>query len=215
MKARAAPLPPPWNARFSIEAPDSNVPEIYIHLDATYDVVDDWDAGFVGSTGCLNVTVLMRSRAGRGQMMVHWSYSDDVNVATSVRADQLGFVEGLHSAGRLVIDDVDGRRPRLPFEVVDRELDAEFYALRAFLTDLAVIEGWTGRDLGTSELVPVKEVRAIHDMATIIRTGKSSMNFQHIGLTVPEGRAAEIESGGHQFLVEIGIGLAGPSARCA
>lgn len=202
-------LPPPWDARFSLNVPGLDLEPIVFHLEPTLEVPSDWDAAMVGKNGTLSATVLLRRRAGRGQIMVQWSFKDDLNVPTRVRATQLNFVGGLHRRGTLVIEDAAGVRPRLEFETVDRELDDPFEALRTFTSDLATIEEWTGNAYRATESVPAKEVRAIHDMARIIRTGKSSMNFERVVLTMPQEKADEVlKDGDNQFLFEIGVGLA-------
>jgi hypothetical protein len=202
-------LPPPWDARFCLNVPGFDLEPITLHLEPTLDVPSDWEAAMVGKSGALSTELLLRRRDDRGQVMVRWSFKDDLAVPTRVRAAQLNFVGGLHRRGTLVIEDAAGIRPRLEFETVDRELDDEFEALRTFTGDLATIEEWTGDEYIATELVPATEVRAIHDMARIIRTGGSSMNFGRVLLTMPRERADELlKDGDHQFLFEIGVGLA-------
>lgn len=203
-------LPPPWHARFSLITPGLEVKPAVFHLQPTLEVPSDWDAALTGKYGALSATVLLRQREDRGQMMVQWSYKDDLAVPTRVRADQLNFVEGLHRQGKLVIEDVSGARPRLEFDTTDRELDASFQTLRMLLFDLVAIENWMGREYRLAEGVPAREVRAIHEMANIIRRGESSMNFERAVLRMPREKADEVlnAEGDNQFLFEVGVGLA-------
>jgi hypothetical protein len=202
-------IPPPWNARFTMWAQGLDIEPVTIYLEAAADVPSDWDAAMIGKTGALRVAILLRKRNGRGQMTVQWSFDDDFDLPNRIRAAQLNLVRGLHRKGRLVIDDVAGIRPRLEFVTTDRDFDASVDSLRSFVADVATIEMWTGKEYRQPEHVPAREVRAIHDMARIIRTGESRMDFGRTVLTTPREKAEQLlQDDDHEFLVEIGIGLA-------
>lgn len=199
-------LPTPWRARFTITGSAAIVNPIELLLEPTNDVDSAWDAALVGRTEGFTVSVLFRKRQ-QGEMMVNWSYNDDATVPASVRAPQLAFVEALHRRGELVIDDLEGSRPRLALDMVDRRIDPAFRALRVFLENLTVVEEWSGGQLETTGRIAVDEVRAVAEMAAVIRRREASMNFEHVTLVVPQDEVTKMGDGEHQYLIEIETGL--------
>jgi hypothetical protein len=202
-------LPPPWDARFTVEASGLEVPPIVIHLEPLAQPPPGWEAALSGKTGAMEATITLRRREGRGEAQVTWSFKDDLSVSTPVRAAQLNFVEALHREGRLRINDLSGARPELALGLVDRRLDEEFYVLQTLTNDLAVIEEWTGRELIPTKLVHAREVQAIHTAAEIIRAKGSKMTVGPVRLTMPQDKADDVFKleGGDQLLIEQGFGL--------
>ncbi len=200
-------LPGAWDARFSLETEGLDVDPIIVHLEPTLDVPDDWDAALIGEAGAFTVRMLFRWRKGRGQFTVQWGFHDDYRMSARERAAQLNFVAGLHQPGKLAIEDMSGERPRLELETRQRVFDEEFEALQSFVSDLAVIEEWTGEQHTPTELVPAEQVRAVHGMAQIIRAGESGMDFSRVVLRMPRQKASEVFSEANQFLLEVGVAL--------
>jgi hypothetical protein len=200
--------PTPWNARFVLTKPEGSSAVVDIALKPS-DPPQDWDGALSGAHEGLEAAMLLRSRDGRGQIKLHWSYLDDAHgMTTRTRSVLLGFVDALHRGGKLLVEDRDGVRPQLEFNVPERVPDPQLQLLRRYVDDVLTIEEWVGATLPVPELIPAQEVRAIHDVAQIVRNGESKMTLEAISLTVPRNRFDEMQADvSSRFMIEVQFGL--------
>lgn len=71
------------------------------------------------------------------------------------------------------------------------------------------IEGWVGYALPAPDFVPGAEVKAIHDVAEIIRSGGSIMTFESFTLNVPRDQYKALRTDASlQFGIDYRFGLA-------
>jgi hypothetical protein len=201
-------LPHPWHARFNVIGSDIDFEPFEVLLEPILDIDPEWDSGLVGTVGGFTIRVLFRANAeGGGVMNFGWSWRDDATRSATERLREVFRVAALTTPGRLVVDDVRGERPQAQFELHDERLDDEMYGLMAFLYDLAALEEWTGDTITPIGVVPADEVRAVHDVAKIVRTGESPMNFEQVSLSLPPDKIPEPRPEGHQLVVEVTTGV--------
>ncbi|MGD0165900.1 MAG: hypothetical protein ABSC51_01225 [Gaiellaceae bacterium] len=181
-------LPAPWNSRIQVSS-DRGQASIDIHLAPT-SPTEDWDGALVGTVGCLTMTVLFRARQRGGEIQVTLNYQ---GTRTGLRgqADALAVIDAIHGVGTLTIEDRDGHRPPVVFNLAQRPIEEFLVRRRRLVEDLLLIGDWTQRTVELPEEVSSRDLRGIAEAAQIIRSGESRMAFSSSEIAVdPEQRAA-------------------------
>jgi hypothetical protein len=179
--------PSPWDARFKS---DRTHAQIDIDL-RPVEPPAGWNGALEGASGGLTARMLFRRSGAGGEMKIDWTYRQlRDNVRDQARA--VALLEAIMSGENLIVEDRVGSRPTLSFDVDAATIPDFIPPLKRVLADLATIEEWTGRSFTLPENFPRDEVIAIAQAAYAIRTGESSMRFDHVWLEFPPARYAEI-----------------------
>ena len=176
----AAP-PRRWPARL-VARSDAGVGEIDIDLEPVQPPAS-WDGALQGSRGGLRATLLLRRTATAGQATFNFNFSYDSTLPVADQLAATSMIVALQGPGVLEIHARDGSRPEpMAFHFELKELPPFFLVLHRLLGDLRLIEEWVGTTLSLPETIDGEEMRAIAEVAYIVRNGKSSMTFDQVTL---------------------------------
>lgn len=183
-----------WPARI-VASSGTGVGEIDIDLEPVHSL-PDWDGALQGSRGGLTATLLFRRTATAGQATFSSNFSYDSTLPVLDQLAATSTIVALQGGGRLEIHARDGSRPEpMTFDAEPRELPPFFLVLHHLLGDLRLLEEWVGTTLKLPESVSREEMRAVAEVAYIIRNGKSSMNFDQVTLELDAERYEPFKEG--------------------
>lgn len=140
------------------------------------------------------MTVLLRRIADGGEARFNYRHSDGDHPIAE-QAEALTMVEAMHGDGSLTIEDREGNRPTVDFELTRQPLPDFVQSLRRLVEDLRVIEEWTGEHFRLPSTVSARQAAGIAEMAYIIRTRQSRMRFSYADMTVEAGQVERLREG--------------------
>jgi hypothetical protein len=203
------PTAAPWPATLTASS-DRGQAAIDVDLLPT-EAPDGWDAALEGAVGGLTVTALFRRTPGAGQMTLNWSYDPDEPQDLRSQARTLALVDAVSGVGELVITDRSGVRPELPMALSGKPVPEFLSSNLLALGWLIEISDWLGEDLALpDEGFTLEQFRLLAEVAYIVRTGESRMDFAQVTFQFPREKWEEtrpiLESGG-QLWVELPLAL--------
>jgi hypothetical protein len=185
--------PARWPARL-VTRSDAGEAEIDIDLEPVQPP-DGWDGALQGSRGGLIATLLFQRTPTPG-VKFNFNFSID---STQPVADQVAATStlvALHGKGTLDIHATDGSRPEpLTLDFDGGELPEFFVVLHRLVTDVRLLEEWSGLTLTIPHTISRDEMLAVAEAAYIIREGKSGTTFDQVTLELPEDEYKPFESG--------------------
>jgi hypothetical protein len=196
---------PSWDARLVAET-DRGHADVDVRLTQT-EPPTNWDAALTGTYGGLTITVLARASDGRGEFRTQFSYSYSNEVGIRAQARALRFMEAVHGAGSLTIEDNAQLYPSVSESLSEREHDPYWRLVRTFIDSLIVIENWTKEKLDLPETIAEEDVRPVIDAAQVIESRSSSVNFDHVELLMPVEKYEEFSEPPHRVAVGYTLGI--------
>jgi hypothetical protein len=184
--------PPPWNARLVIRSSAGNH---CLDVNLTAQTAPaGWQAAFGGSTGPLDVALLFRRLAASGQATMNYTYHHDPTIGWSAMLEALDVLLALHGEGTVEVQDRDGRRPTLPFELPNRTVSDEVRWHHSLARKMAILERAAGVRLVLPDRIDRDLYRDIVEAAYIVEHGESGIDFDGVQLDLPVERFQELSA---------------------
>lgn len=169
--------PAPWDARIHVIT-DRGDAEIDLDL-RPVDPPQGWDGSLVGESGGLTLTLLFRIKDGRGQVGTHWNFrAHPDGLAAQARA--LAVFDAVHGDGTISIRDRDGGAREIVDVLKAQPTNERLASGKSLIDALVLIEEWSGTPISLPDEIDAPELQAIAEVAHIIRTGRSRMDFKQV-----------------------------------
>lgn len=163
----------------------------------------NWDGALQGKGGGLTVTLVFRRTPGGGEATLNFSFSHEPTLPVVDQLAAAATVVALQGRGSLELRAIDGSLPRpltFDFDRRGQLLPPFFVVLHRLLTDLRLIEEWTGATLTLPPTISREALRTVAEVAYIIRNRKSEMTFDAVTFELDEAKYESLVGGLHGAL---------------